>query len=216
MAIIYCIRNKVNDKRYIGVTKHAIEKRFKQHLYAAAWRTNSSTKLFNAIRKHGSKSFYVELIAECEDYHVAFEREKHYIEKYNSYHEGYNSTMGGEGWGIKIPWNKGISHTSESKAKMKAKRSQNNDKIQSLESRHKRSMSMTGKTYSKENRDKRSNTWNITYPDGHEEIIKNLSDFCKNHGLCNPAMINVANGKLKQHKMFLCERLERGPASRKL
>ena len=48
------------------------------------------------MRKYGQEKFIIELIEEC-DLNVIYETEKKYIEQYDSYNNGLNSTIGGEG-----------------------------------------------------------------------------------------------------------------------
>jgi hypothetical protein len=48
------------------------------------------------MRKYGIGHFKIEQIEEC-DFDNRFEREKFWIAHYNSYYNGYNSTLGGEG-----------------------------------------------------------------------------------------------------------------------
>ena len=48
----------------------------------------------------------------------------------------------------------------------------------------------------------------ITYPDGHEETITGLAEFCRRQNLHDGHMINVAKGKAKHHKGFLCRYAE--------
>jgi len=42
----------------------------------------------------------------------------------------------------------------------------------------------------------------ITYPDGHEEKIKNLRKFCRENNLAQSALTLVAQGKHKHHKGY--------------
>lgn len=42
----------------------------------------------------------------------------------------------------------------------------------------------------------------VTFPDGHQEEVEGLPDFCKQHGLCCSSMTKVAKGKNLQHKGF--------------
>ena len=90
---IYIITNDTTDKVYIGQTINPLNVRFNEHLYKS--RIHKS-KFYNAIRKYGEEHFKISLIEEC-DQSLLNEREKFYIKKFNSYHNGYNSTLGGEG-----------------------------------------------------------------------------------------------------------------------
>lgn len=92
---IYKIINKQNEKVYIGCTIHTLKRRFDEHLYRCL-KTDISTKLYNSMRKYGTENFDIELIEEC-DLNCIYETEKKYIEKYDSYNTGLNSTFGGEG-----------------------------------------------------------------------------------------------------------------------
>jgi hypothetical protein len=46
------------------------------------------------MRKYGIENFFVEKIEECEEDRLD-EREIYWIQKYNSFNDGYNSTLGG-------------------------------------------------------------------------------------------------------------------------
>lgn len=91
---LYIIRNTVNDKVYIGKTYNTIEQRFKEHKNDA--KRGIKNKFYNAIRKYGGDKFYVELIGQFDE-GVLEEKEIEYVAKYDSYHNGYNSTLGGGG-----------------------------------------------------------------------------------------------------------------------
>ena len=93
MGYIYIIRNTVNNKIYIGKTIHNIKFRFKGHIYKA--KTDVDRKLYNAMREIGIDNFYIEELEEC-DNSLLNDREKHYIEIFDSLYNGYNSTSGGE------------------------------------------------------------------------------------------------------------------------
>lgn len=92
---LYIIRNTVNDKVYIGKTYNTIEQRFKEHKQEV--KKGTKYKLYNAMRKYGEDKFYVELIGQFDE-GVLEEKEIEYVAKYDSYHNGYNSTLGGGGW----------------------------------------------------------------------------------------------------------------------
>lgn len=100
-GIIYCYTCTINGKRYIGQTMHesARRSRFK---YASNVYTNSSSKFDRARRKHGLDAFVYEVLEthELEDRDVLIkilnEREVYYISFYDSFKNGYNSTIGGK------------------------------------------------------------------------------------------------------------------------
>ena len=95
MAYVYCIKNDINDKVYIGKTIHNIEKRFKEHIRDARSHRRTS-KFHNAIEKYGEEHFYPIILEECEEDIVSI-REQYYIQLYNSVNSGYNLSYGGEG-----------------------------------------------------------------------------------------------------------------------
>lgn len=99
---IYIIKNKINDKVYIGQTTMKIEERFYNHCKPSNQKKKSSYKLYNAMRKYGSNNFYVELLEENIPLKDLDEKEILYIEKFNSFRNGYNSTYGGDGRTINI------------------------------------------------------------------------------------------------------------------
>lgn len=94
MAYIYQITNDVNQKIYIGKTENSIEKRFKEHCQDASRERNEKRPLYNAMRKYGVEHFHIELIEETNN---PEEREVYWIEKKQSFKNGYNATIGGDG-----------------------------------------------------------------------------------------------------------------------
>ncbi len=53
----YCVRNKVNNKLYIGITNRKPSLRWKQHLQRVGGLDNN--KFYNAVRKYGSDNFEI-------------------------------------------------------------------------------------------------------------------------------------------------------------
>jgi group I intron endonuclease len=102
---IYKITNKENKKSYIGCTIKTIESRFREHLYRCK---KTKTKFCDALKKYGQNNFILEQIDSCDDTTKMYELERFYIKKYNTYNEGYNLTIGGEGC-------VGYSHSDEMK-----------------------------------------------------------------------------------------------------
>ena len=96
---IYIIKNKINDKVYVGQTTQKVEERFKQHLKRLKLETKKY-KIYDAMRKYGKDNFYFETIKKDIPLEKLNDTEIYYIEKYNSYYNGYNSTLGGDGRSI--------------------------------------------------------------------------------------------------------------------
>ena len=94
MAYIYKITNTKNNKCYIGKTEYSVEKRFKQHLTECTKDRCEKRPLYLAINKYGKDCFKVETLEETD---TPSERECYYIKKFNSYKNGYNATLGGDG-----------------------------------------------------------------------------------------------------------------------
>ena len=70
--------------------------------------------------------------------------------------------------------------------------------------RRKISRSLTGRTLSEEHRESISSAmcqvWCVISPTGKNQQVYNLKAFCLNKGLNYSAMVNVATGRLKQHR----------------
>lgn len=97
MAIIYKISNDVNDKVYIGQTTYSLAERWKGH--KQEYRKRTQRKLYIAMNEIGIEHFRIEIIEKCNEQELD-EREKYWIEYYNSQKEGYNMTIGGNGGSI--------------------------------------------------------------------------------------------------------------------
>lgn len=114
MAYIYKIVNSVNDKVYIGQTIKKPKLRLTEHIYHATHsKYDCKSKLHAAMRKHGIDAFHIETVEVC-DVSELNDREIYWIEKYDSYRNGYNNTLGGGGQAKEIDdsyvdlWNDGF------------------------------------------------------------------------------------------------------------
>ena len=94
---IYCISNNINNKVYIGKTTYStIEQRFQEHCRDSHKINKEKRPLYNAMRKYGIEHFFISLIEEC-DLSILETREQYWIDIYDSYNNGYNATIGGDG-----------------------------------------------------------------------------------------------------------------------
>jgi len=93
---IYIIKNIMNDKVYIGQTTMSVDDRFKAHIKKSTIEKRTY-KLYNALKKYGKENFYIESLEDDVPIELLDKKEIYYINKYNSYKNGYNSTKGGDG-----------------------------------------------------------------------------------------------------------------------
>lgn len=95
MAYIYKITNQINNKSYIGKTENVNpNRRWSQHKAEAQKERNSERALYKAINKYGIANFSFEIIEETNE---PEKREIYFIALYDTYHNGYNETLGGDG-----------------------------------------------------------------------------------------------------------------------
>ena len=118
MGYIYMVTNDINNKIYIGQTISSINQRWKEHKNKAFYgkiNPRVDNHFYKAIRKYGIEHFHIKEIEYIENHALLSEREQFWIKYYNSYEDGYNSTIGGEGaqkydyQEFKILWDKGFS-----------------------------------------------------------------------------------------------------------
>ena len=93
---VYLITNKINNKKYVGITRVSVKSRLKRH-FAYRTKEQCSTKFNYAVLKYGVDNFDVTILETDVSQDIASERERYYISLYDSYENGYNSTIGGNG-----------------------------------------------------------------------------------------------------------------------
>ena len=92
MGLIYKHTNTISDKAYIGQTTRSMEVRWDDHLYdSERW----DNKFSRALKKYGSNCWTHEVIAEYDD-EILNEAEVYWISYFDTFHNGYNSTTGGD------------------------------------------------------------------------------------------------------------------------
>lgn len=92
---IYQILNTKNNKRYIGLSKHC-QYRFSQHKRELNHNRHSNEHLQAAWNKYGSDAFEFSVIEEVSQQQLP-KREKYWIKFYDSFLNGYNQSLGGDG-----------------------------------------------------------------------------------------------------------------------
>lgn len=96
MGYIYLITNKINEKKYVGKTTQSIEERWYEHIHDAKRPRYEIRPLYRAINKYGIDNFNISKLEKCSN-SILEEREQYWIKKLDTYHNGYNATMGGDG-----------------------------------------------------------------------------------------------------------------------
>ena len=97
MPYIYKIENKINNKVYIGKTLYTIERRWKQHQQNLKREDLKHLKLYNAILKYGIDNFIISEVEQVDDFKNLSKREQYWINYYDSFYNGYNCSLGGDG-----------------------------------------------------------------------------------------------------------------------
>lgn len=114
--LIYLVKNKLNGHMYVGQTIRTLDRRWACHVTAAYAYPNDLTCLGHAIRKYGKHQFELSILQECSSREELNAAEIAWIEKLDTYKNGYNQTLGGQGSLGAIGWR----HSDETKAKMRA------------------------------------------------------------------------------------------------
>ena len=95
MGFIYLITNDINDKKYVGLTSGTVQARWNKHCRNA--KLGIDYAIYRAMRAYGIKHFAISTIEEELDFQKLCEREQYWIQFYDTYNNGYNETLGGEG-----------------------------------------------------------------------------------------------------------------------
>ena len=101
-VLIYCVRNNITKKVYIGQTRRyrpnetistdwAVRKRWKEHVRAS--RDPGVNVFHNAIKHHTAKCFTVSILDGC-PITLANDLETSYIVEYDAITQGYNGNRG--------------------------------------------------------------------------------------------------------------------------
>ena len=91
---LYSLVNKITGDTYFGITVD-FNKRMKEHKHRILKFENR--KLYNSLNKYGWKNFEKEIVAIVYCRTEVLELEKFYIEEFDTFKNGLNSTKGGDG-----------------------------------------------------------------------------------------------------------------------
>jgi group I intron endonuclease len=175
---IYKVTNKSNGKVYIGFASNLTKRKYRHKHYSLVKKVTNH--FYTAIRKYGWNNFDWEIIYQTKDKQYCLNvMEKFFIEEYRSYIGfddcfGYNMTLGGDG-------------------------ALGNHKPKTPEHKKRISQSHKGKKLSQEHilnaAYARSKEYKMISPSGNVIHIKNMSEYCRKHGLNQAHMISVCLGR---------------------
>ena len=90
---IYLITNDINDKKYVGQTRETVRSRFNRHCRDTK---HGPDTIDEFIQTHGVSHFHVTTLEKV-PLEILNQRERYWIQVYDSYYNGYNKTLGGQG-----------------------------------------------------------------------------------------------------------------------
>ena len=206
---IYKITNLPTGRFYIGSAVN-VERRWKRHVYDFKAQRHHNSKLQRAWDKYGEHAFTFELLEEVTDPTILLEREQHYMDTLKPF---YNiNPKAGSNLGRKMPdtmkqkmaalrkaeW---ANMTPEERARKGQEHAEKlKGHIQSPETRKRRSDAIKRSHTAEIGEAKakaRAKHYVITLPTGEEQLIYNMSKFCREHGLIKNSMLHVVKtGKL--------------------
>lgn len=96
MSYIYRITNNVTGMSYVGNTSYDIQKRWREHCLDYRKDRCKNRPLYAAMNQYGIDSFSISILEECDSID-SNRREAFWIDKLNTFENGYNDTTGGAG-----------------------------------------------------------------------------------------------------------------------
>jgi group I intron endonuclease len=135
---IYCIKNIINDKMYIGSAVNLKTRRY-EHFHFLTKNKHHNRHLQSSYNKYGKENFVWEVLEYVDDANNLIPKENEYILKFNK-NDLYNICV------ISPNTLLGVKHTDETKLKIGLKQL---GRKASIESRQKMSLAQKGSTKSK-------------------------------------------------------------------
>lgn len=119
---IYSVTNRITGDVYIGQTVN-FKRRWREHKRELNQNQHINKHLQGAWNKYGEESFEFRIIHLCDELDDLNELERYYIAKFNTYADGYNLTLGGDGfvYDKKDLINKRVEQSKKSKRYMRGK-----------------------------------------------------------------------------------------------
>jgi group I intron endonuclease len=206
-VLIYLVRNRVNEKCYVGQTTATLEKRWRRHVSNS--KTCQNMPIASAIRKYGSDSFEVSVLETCESQEALNEREIFWARHLCTFSpRGYNLRAGAGAGAMSQELKDRISKslmgrrvTDETRRRLSVSHL---GKRMNEETKQKLSRHWKGKKPSELAQQRSSEscqkTYDVTSPDGVTTRIVNMRKFCHDNTLSHTKMSSVVHGRIASHK----------------
>jgi group I intron endonuclease len=182
----------VNGKIYIGQTRQGLARRKGEHIHRFNLGERDH-KLYRAMRKYGIEKFRFDIVCYASKLEDLDRLERQVIAEHNSFQRGYNMTCGGDSIseetraklsatlkGRKIPWYDKVLATRKTN---RAINGPNNCPIRGSKS-------------------KLSKSYLVRKPDGTEQMVTGIRQFCRDNRLDHGTLFAVLAGKQRHHKGF--------------
>lgn len=190
--LIYSITNTVNGKVYIGQTRQGMARRKGEHIHRFNLGERDH-KLYRAMRKYGIDKFRFDVLCCALKPGYLDELEKHFITENNSFQRGYNMTCGGD------------SISDETRAKLSAihmgRKITWYDKIL-VTRKQNRAINGPNNCPIRGAKSKMSKKYLVRNPDGIEQVVTGIRQFCRDNGLDHGTLFAVLAGKQRHHKGY--------------
>jgi group I intron endonuclease len=195
--IIYRIKNKINNKVYIGQTSRSIEQRFTEHCN----NNISQSAIANAINKYGRENFEIEMLAKADSQEALDELEIFYINT--------NSSLTPDGYNLKTGGLEGSRYSDESREKMSLARigtTLSEETKQKMSDTHLKRWKTDDGTLAKKRSKDVKNAWNSA--DYREKIEKAKTEYWQNPNNRENASKKAIELMTEEQKAFISKRVK--------
>lgn len=190
--LIYSITNTANGKVYIGQTRQGLARRKGEHIHRFNLGERDH-KLYRAMRKYGIDKFRFEVVKYASKVEDLDELEMRFIAEFNSFQRGYNMTCGGD------------SISDETRAKLsaihKGRKITWYDKVLATRKIN-RAKNGPNDCPVRGEKSKLSKQYLVRKPDGTEQVVTGIRQFCRDNSLDHATLFAVLAGKQRHHKGY--------------
>ena len=195
MKGIYQIRNKINNKRYIG-SSNDIYQRIHRHRWALKYKKHENPRLQNAWNKYGGANFAFEVIEECSNSEDLVKLEQEYLNSNdNLYNIATDARIPPKGY--KQSKEQKRNHSKKMKLWYKTHTNPFKNKKHSTESKQKISQSNKGHIAWNKNLEGEGKPYPAFYNVKTKEVLpagRNLAKLCRIHNLKIDSMRGIRDG----------------------